>query len=86
MTDHKEQGVYTVIISTLTQDDAGGYQCAVKDMNNDSSTDCLTKIQLHILSKYWSCFIHPVSKLTKTTHAYKHLKKKHFYRKISFSV
>ncbi|KAF1394928.1 hypothetical protein PFLUV_G00006210 [Perca fluviatilis] len=48
LTDDKQQGVYTVIISTLTQDDAGRYRCVME--RADSSTACLTKIHLHILN------------------------------------
>ncbi|XP_071361732.1 polymeric immunoglobulin receptor-like isoform X2 [Trachinotus anak] len=48
MIDHKEQEVYTVIISSLTQEDAGIYWCALKTVNNDSPIACLTKINLHI--------------------------------------
>ncbi|XP_031145068.1 uncharacterized protein LOC116042811 [Sander lucioperca] len=46
--DDKQQGIYTVIISTLTQDDAGRYRCVME--RADSSTACLTKIDLHILN------------------------------------
>ncbi|XP_028461894.1 polymeric immunoglobulin receptor-like isoform X2 [Perca flavescens] len=48
LTNDKRQGVYTVIISTLTQDDAGRYRCVME--RADSSTACLTKIHLHILN------------------------------------
>lgn len=49
--DNKQQGVYTVTISTLTLADAGRYQCAMERFNN-SSTACLTRIDLQILSEY----------------------------------
>ncbi|XP_038569949.1 uncharacterized protein LOC119899455 isoform X5 [Micropterus salmoides] len=47
--DNKQQGVYTVTISTLTLADAGRYQCAMERFNN-SSTACLTRIDLQILN------------------------------------
>ncbi|XP_035763610.1 CMRF35-like molecule 1 [Neolamprologus brichardi] len=45
--DDKQQRVYTVIISALTQQDAGKYQCSIK---SDTSTSCLTEIHLYILN------------------------------------
>lgn len=51
--DDKQQRVYTVIISALTQQDAGKYQCSIK---SGTSTSCLTEIHLYILSEYWSDF------------------------------
>lgn len=51
LTDDKNAGVYTVIISALTEEDAGRYRCAMERFN-DSSTACLTEIQLDILSEY----------------------------------
>ncbi|KAG7223738.1 hypothetical protein INR49_026420 [Caranx melampygus] len=52
LTDHRGREVYTVVISMLTQDDAGTYQCALRQR---SHTVCLTKIHLHVLS--WSDII-----------------------------
>lgn len=49
--DKQQQGVYTVTISTVTQDDAGRYQCAMEEVNN-RSTACLTEINLLVLSEY----------------------------------
>lgn len=51
LTDHKQQGVYTVTISTVTQDDAGRYQCAMERLNNRSIA-CLTEINLLVWSEY----------------------------------
>uniref|UniRef100_A0A3Q3S8S1 Immunoglobulin domain-containing protein n=1 Tax=Mastacembelus armatus TaxID=205130 RepID=A0A3Q3S8S1_9TELE len=51
LTNNKEQQIYTVRISMLTQEDAGTYQCVTKSIYNDSST-CLTEIRLDILSKW----------------------------------
>ncbi|XP_013768935.1 uncharacterized protein LOC102206882 [Pundamilia nyererei] len=45
--DDKQQRVYTVIISALTQQDAGKYQCSIK---SGTSTSCLTEIHLYILN------------------------------------
>ncbi|XP_013129708.1 uncharacterized protein LOC100690849 isoform X1 [Oreochromis niloticus] len=45
--DDKQQRVYTVIMSALTQQDAGKYQCSIK---SDTSTSCLTEIHLYILN------------------------------------
>uniref|UniRef100_A0A3Q3XBQ2 Immunoglobulin V-set domain-containing protein n=1 Tax=Mola mola TaxID=94237 RepID=A0A3Q3XBQ2_MOLML len=42
LTDNKEQQEFTVTISTLTQDDAGTYQCAMTRINSNSSV-CLTE-------------------------------------------
>ncbi|XP_026158114.1 CMRF35-like molecule 8 [Mastacembelus armatus] len=50
LTNNKEQQIYTVRISMLTQEDAGTYQCVTKSIYNDSST-CLTEIRLDILTE-----------------------------------
>lgn len=50
MTHHEGREVYTVVISKLTQDDAGRYQCALKPSSH--TVVCLTKIHLHVLSEY----------------------------------
>ncbi|XP_040892371.1 CMRF35-like molecule 8 [Toxotes jaculatrix] len=47
ITDHKEHGVYTVVISMLTWDDAGRYWCAVKSVDDNSITH-LSVIQLSV--------------------------------------
>ncbi|MEQ2317069.1 hypothetical protein AMECASPLE_039002 [Ameca splendens] len=49
LTDDKQQGAYTVLIFTLTQEDAGKYQCALKTHN---SITCLQDVLLHVLSEY----------------------------------
>uniref|UniRef100_A0A3B4ZQT2 Immunoglobulin domain-containing protein n=1 Tax=Stegastes partitus TaxID=144197 RepID=A0A3B4ZQT2_9TELE len=49
LTDDRQQGVYTVIISSLNESDAGKYWCAMEGVN-DNSTTCLTEILLRILS------------------------------------
>lgn len=51
LSDHRQQGVYTVNISRLTEDDAGKYWCAMQRIE-DSSIACLTEVNLHILSEY----------------------------------
>ncbi|CAK6968368.1 polymeric immunoglobulin receptor-like isoform X2 [Scomber scombrus] len=45
---NKQQKVYTVTISELTQADARRYQCAMKN-SISNSIECLTKIHLHVL-------------------------------------
>ncbi|XP_008286766.1 uncharacterized protein LOC103362244 [Stegastes partitus] len=49
LTDDRQQGVYTVIISSLNESDAGKYWCAMEGVN-DNSTTCLTEILLRILN------------------------------------
>ncbi|XP_061568781.1 uncharacterized protein LOC133422445 [Cololabis saira] len=44
----KHGGVYTVVISPLTQEDAGIYWCALKTPNSGSVT-CLNELHLHVL-------------------------------------
>lgn len=64
--DNKHQRVFTVSISTLTQDDAGRYKCALKRLNN-SSLQCYTEIHLSILSEYGFAIDCAECKLTHTT-------------------
>ncbi|CAB1443205.1 unnamed protein product [Pleuronectes platessa] len=47
LTDHKEQGVYTVMIFGLRQEDTGRYRCAKRTVNDNFT--CLTLIHLHIV-------------------------------------
>lgn len=51
LTGDKQQGLYTVNISTPTPGDAGIYSCAMERFDN-SSIACLTKIHLETLSEY----------------------------------
>ena len=71
LTDHKEQGVYTVMISSPTQEDTARYRCAQRTVTHNFTT-CLTRIHLYIVGKYWSDFNHPHSKLTNTTQSFTH--------------
>ncbi|XP_035023011.1 CMRF35-like molecule 8 [Hippoglossus stenolepis] len=50
LTDNKEQGFYTVMISMPRQEDTGRYRCAKRTVN-DNFTTCLTQIHLHIVNK-----------------------------------
>ncbi|XP_034437482.1 uncharacterized protein LOC117759304 isoform X3 [Hippoglossus hippoglossus] len=50
LTDHKEQGFYTVMISMPRQEDTGRYRCAKRTVN-DNFTTCLTQIHLHIVNE-----------------------------------
>ncbi|KAM4595787.1 uncharacterized protein V3H82_003184 [Fundulus diaphanus] len=47
LSDDKQRGVYTVTISTLTQDDSGKYRCALK---REDSFTCLQDILLDVLN------------------------------------
>ncbi|XP_051241958.1 polymeric immunoglobulin receptor-like isoform X2 [Dicentrarchus labrax] len=47
LTDDKQRGVYTVTISTVTQDDTGRYRCAIE---RKKSVACLTEIHLFIFN------------------------------------
>ncbi|XP_062242931.1 CMRF35-like molecule 8 [Platichthys flesus] len=49
LTDHKDQGFYTVMISKAVEEDTGRYQCAKRTVN-DNFTKCLTQIHLHIVN------------------------------------
>ncbi|XP_071399564.1 polymeric immunoglobulin receptor-like [Centroberyx affinis] len=49
LSNPREKGHYTVTISSLTEDDAGKYWCAMKRIE-DNSISQLTEVQLHILN------------------------------------
>ncbi|XP_069385596.1 polymeric immunoglobulin receptor-like [Paralichthys olivaceus] len=61
LTDHKEQGVYTVNIAMLRQEDTGRYRC-VQSTVYDNVKICLTQIHLQIVN---------TDKIAKATHSKK---------------
>ncbi|XP_047433094.1 CMRF35-like molecule 8 isoform X2 [Mugil cephalus] len=77
--DDGQRGVYTVNISELTLEDAGTYWCALKRVDENSSS-CLTEIHLHVLD--WDDFtpnqsVHVTSKTATITCNYPHVFENH---------
>ncbi|XP_028283706.1 uncharacterized protein LOC114449984 [Parambassis ranga] len=64
LTDNEQKSTYTVVISSLAQEDAGTYRCALKRVD-DNSTACLKEIHLHVLD--WDDIIPTKADVTSDT-------------------
>ncbi|XP_058495606.1 CMRF35-like molecule 1 [Solea solea] len=51
LTDYKQKGVYTVVITALNQEDNGIYWCAVEKTLTGNTLTCLSRIHLHIRNR-----------------------------------